>query len=197
MQFPCKFHLPKAAKRPGLTQALDDHMPTKPLDRLIFAQGGLCFFCSSPLPKDEASVEHLIPLSRAGSNNDENCVACCKTLNGLLGSMSLKEKIRVVLNQDGKFTCPNGVGKIVQVVAPPLVAAATPPKIDNYAVVLADLKKRGTSRPRKVDTLKSTIRATVKNAKGTLTDAQLEILFKHLQVNGKVIVDGNKVSYSL
>ena len=178
-------------------------MPTKPIDRLMFAQGGLCFFCSSPLPKDEASVEHLVPLSRAGSNNDENCVACCKTINALLGSMSLKEKIRVVLNQKGKFVCPNGAGAVVPASATP---AATPapttstaptPKIDNYAVVLADLKKRGTSRPRKVETLKSTIRATVKNAKGTLTEAQLETLFKHLQINAKVIVEGDKVSYSL
>ena len=174
----------------------------------MFAQGGLCFFCSLPLPKDEASVEHLVPISRAGSNNDENCVACCKTINMLLGSMSLKEKIRVVLNQGGRFVCPNGVGATTPAQqpqippAPPVtatqnVAPTAKPKIDNYAVVLADLKKRGTSRPRKVETLKSTIRATVKNAKGTLTEAQLETLFKHLQINGKVIVEGEKVSYSL
>jgi len=166
----------------------------------MFAQGGLCFFCNAPLPKDEASVEHLVPISRAGSNNDENCVACCKTINTLLGSMSLKEKIRVVLNQKGKFICPDGGGTIAQV-APlsplPTTSPAPTPKIDNYSVVLADLKKRGTSRPRKVETLKSTIRATVKNAKGTLTEAQLETLFKHLQINAKVIVDGEKVSYSL
>jgi len=38
---------------------------------------------------------------------DENCVACCKAVNALLGSMSLKEKIQVVLNQQGQFKCPN------------------------------------------------------------------------------------------
>jgi HNH endonuclease len=177
-------------------------MPTKPIDRLMFAQGGLCFFCNSPLPKSEASVEHLVPSSRAGSNSDDNCVACCKAVNGLFGSMSLKEKIRVVLNQNGKFTCPNGAGAAVAAIkaepTPKPVAAPPPaPKVDNYTVVLADLKKRGASRPRKVETLKNTIRAAVKNAKGTLTDVQLETLFKHLQVNGKVIVDDTKVSYSL
>ncbi|WP_287595777.1 HNH endonuclease [Thermomonas sp.] len=166
----------------------------------MFAQGGLCFFCSSPLPKDEASVEHLVPIARAGSNSDDNCVACCKTMNGLLGCMSLKEKIRVVLNQKGKFVCPNGAGAVAPATTTPNVSTPSPlpiPKIDNYAVVLADLKKRGTSRPRKVETLKSTIRATVKNAKGTLTEAQLETLFKHLQINGKVTVEGEKVSYSV
>jgi hypothetical protein len=177
-------------------------MPTKPLDRLMFAQGGLCFFCSLPLPKDDASVEHLIPISRAGSNSDENCVACCKAINALLGSMSLKEKIRVVLNQKGKFVCPNGTAAILfesRSAQSPLPATSTVPgpKIDNYAVVLADLKKRGTSRPRKVETLKSTIRATVKSAKGTITESQLETLYKHLQINAKVVVEGDKVSYSL
>lgn len=110
--------------------------------------------------------------------------------------------MRVVLNQQGRFVCPNGTRTIASAsgLAPvplPTTSAVPPPKIDNYAVVLADLKKRGTSRPRKVETLKSTIRATVKNAKGTLTEAQLETLFKHLQVNAKVLVEGDKVSYSL
>ena len=177
-------------------------MPTKPIERLMFAQGGLCFFCGVLLHKTEASVEHLVPSSRAGSNSDDNCVACCKAVNGLLGSMSLKEKIRVVLNQNGKFVCPNGTAPTtastpkVQA-APKPDAAPSTPKVDNYFVVLADLKKRGASRPRKVETLKNTIRAAVKAAKGSLTDAQLETLFKHLQTNGKVVVDGTKASYSL
>ncbi|MDE2344316.1 MAG: endonuclease [Betaproteobacteria bacterium] len=175
-------------------------MTTKPLDRLMFAQGGLCYFCNMPLPKSEASVEHLVPSSRAGSNSDDNCVACCKAVNALFGSMSLKEKIRVVLNQNGKFVCPNGTGTIAAAKSAPTpkpVAASPTPKVDNYASVIADLKKRGASRPRKVDTLKNTIRAAVKNAKGSLTDAQLETLFKDLQVNGKVTVEGTKVSYTL
>jgi hypothetical protein len=82
-------------------------MPTKPLDRLMFAQGGCCFFCKAPLPQNEASVEHLVASANGGGNGDENCVACCKSINALLGSMSLKEKIQLVLNQRGEFRCPN------------------------------------------------------------------------------------------
>lgn len=89
-------------------------MPTKPIDRLMFAQGNQCFFCNMPLPRDEASVEHLVPSSRAGSNSDDNCVACCKTMNALLGSMSLKEKIKVVLNQKGHFKCPKAAASSTQ-----------------------------------------------------------------------------------
>lgn len=76
----------------------------------MFVQGGLCFFCKQPLPRAEASVEHLLAGANGGSSKDENCVACCKSINVLLGSMSLKEKFQVLLNQRGEFKCPNGVG---------------------------------------------------------------------------------------
>ena len=185
-------------------------MATKPLERLMFAQGGKCFFCSKLLPKSEASVEHLVPSSRGGANSDDNCVACCKSINTLLGSMSLKEKLRVVLNQRGDFICPNvhAMGGDAKDEAPttpaaqesgPAHKAPTAPraKPDNYTIVLNDLKKRAAARPRKVETLKSTIRATIKNAKSTITETQLDTLIKHLAVNGKVVIDGEKVSYSL
>jgi len=84
----------------------------------MFAQGGRCFFCKQPLPKTEASVEHLVASANGGSNNDENRVACCKAVNALLGSMSLKEKIRVMLNQQGQFKCPNGSGSTKRTVQP-------------------------------------------------------------------------------
>ena len=60
-------------------------MATKPIDRLMFVQGGLCFFCEQPLPRSEASVEHLLASANGGKNNDDNCVACCKAVNALLG----------------------------------------------------------------------------------------------------------------
>jgi hypothetical protein len=185
-------------------------MATKPLERLMFAQGGKCFFCSKLLPKSEASVEHLVPSSRGGANSDDNCVACCKSINTLLGSMSLKEKLRVVLNQRGDFICPNAQATdsdandeatATQAAQKPDAAAKAPAppkaKPDNYTIVVNDLKKRAAARPRKVETLKSTIRATIKNAKSTITEAQLDTLIKHLTVNGKVVIDGEKVSYSL
>lgn len=61
-------------------------MSLKRLDQLLFAQGGACFFCNLPLSRSEVSVEHLVPIARAGSNSDDNCVACCKAINALLGS---------------------------------------------------------------------------------------------------------------
>lgn len=105
-------------------------MSTKPIDRLLFVQGNCCFFCRQPLSKDQASVEHLVASSNGGSNAADNCVACCKTVNHYLGNMSVKEKFQVILNHQGQFRCPNGVGSAKPAAAPasrPQVA--TPPKV--------------------------------------------------------------------
>lgn len=133
---------------------------TTHLDRLLFAQGGQCFFCLKPLLKAEASVEHLVASANGGTNDDGNCVACCKALNHLLGSKSIKEKMQIVLNQRGNFQCPSNA--CAQPAPPPGPApaatapkAALPPTNGNPSAIdleLADLKKRGASRPRKVAT---------------------------------------------
>lgn len=173
-------------------------MPTKPLDRLMFAQGGLCFFCKDPLPQSEASVEHLVASANGGSNNDENCVACCKSLNALLGSMSLKEKMQLVLNQKGQFRCPNkaGAGKAR---TPASLAQASSPHAaksltEKLAAVVADLHKRGSTRPRTVKKLTSTIGALFQKQ---LPEHEVSSLIERLKAQGTVTVSGTKVSYEL
>ena len=37
----------------------------KQLERLLFLQGNVCFFCQQPLPTGEASVEQLVAARRA------------------------------------------------------------------------------------------------------------------------------------
>lgn len=172
-------------------------MPTKPLERLMFVQGGLCFFCRQVLPKAEASVEHLLASSNGGSNNDENCVACCKSVNALFGSMSLKEKFQVVLNQKGQFKCPNGVSSIKAAnasMALPKAPSAAKAKGDKLAFVVTNLKQRGNAKPRTLKTLASTIASLY--PKG-VTNAELDSLLQQLQSTGKVIVKENKVTYAL
>jgi len=173
-------------------------MPTAPLDRLMFAQGGLCFFCKQPLPKAEASVEHLFASSNGGNNKDENCVACCKSVNSLLGSMSLKEKFQVVLNQKGQFKCPNdgGAGRAAPVRpdTQPKAAASTKSKADNFDMVVANLAQRGNSRPRTLKTLTSTIASLF--PKG-LAEAEVTALVQRLQSTRKISISENKVTYLL
>ena len=83
-------------------------MPNRPLTRLLFSQGGLCFFCEKPLPVSDASVEHLVARSNGGTDKDENCVACCKSVNVLLGCRPLKEKLQLVLNAVYNLDQPPG-----------------------------------------------------------------------------------------
>jgi hypothetical protein len=163
----------------------------------MFVQGGLCFFCEQPLPKGEASVEHLFASANGGSNKDENCVACCKAVNALLGSMSLKEKFQVVLNQKGQFRCPNGAPKVspTQTSAPPKSTAIAKSKIDTFSMVVANLTQRpSTSRPRTLKTLKSTVASLFPKGIG---EAELAALIQQLQSTGKISVSEDKVSYAL
>jgi hypothetical protein len=82
-------------------------MPNAKLQSMLFLQGQRCFFCNRTIPKGEASVEHLVPASKGGPEHPDNLVACCKTLNTIFGNMSVKEKLRAILKQNGKFVCPN------------------------------------------------------------------------------------------
>ncbi|BAL23732.1 HNH endonuclease [Azoarcus sp. KH32C] len=210
-------------------------MSTPHLDRLLFVQGGLCFFCKQPLPRAEASIEHLVASANGGTNGEDNCVACCRTLNSLLGSKSIKEKIQIVLNQHGDFRCPKNreqvpapalsplapsaeetpeapdgdSGSLLKAPAPPLpvegarsVPTASPTvsktQQDRIALVLADLRKRGNSRPRKEATLTSTIQALIKQRTNQpISDANLKKLLQEMRRRGLLtILDGN-VTYNL
>ena len=168
-------------------------MPTKAIDRLLFAQGGVCFFCNAPLPKAEATVEHLVASARGGANGDDNCVVCCRSINALFGSMSLKEKIRVVLNQKGHFKCPNGIGNATQAPKQHAPGAAAAKAREPLSLLVANLKARGKGRP---TTLKA-LAADIKSQKLGKTDADVAVLIEKLKAKGKLIVAGTKVTYKL
>src|SRR5262245_13067 len=163
-------------------------MVTKPLDRFMFAQGGLCFFCKKPLSQSEASVEHLVASANGGNNHDDNCVVCCKALNSLFGRMSLKEKIQVILNQRGQFACP-GSGRSSK-----SASHASKSLSEKLDLIVADLHKRGAARPRTVTTLSSTISALFQKH---LSEAEVSALVEQLRARGVVSIAGAKVTYAL
>jgi hypothetical protein len=173
-------------------------MPTTSLQRLLFAQGGDCFFCSKKLSKAEASVEHLVAVTHGGKDNDENCVACCKSLNNLFGRISLKEKLQIVLNQRGNFVCPAGA-----TATPP--SAPTPPQrqatkkerthAERFALVVADLQKRGNARPGTVEKLLNTIKSHMSSLGEPASEA--DRLLGELRARNFVEIEAEKVSYSL
>lgn len=176
---------------------------TTHLDRLLFAQGGKCFFCRQLLAKPEASVEHLLASSQGGSNKDENCVVCCKTLNSLLGSKSIKEKMQIVLNQNGRFACPaqqvaqDKRRSELQRGNTPLDPVAVSPAEGLLDLACKDLQKRGASRPRRTSTLGNTLKSLLRQHQRPSTDREVANLIGELQTKGIVMISGTSVAYNL
>jgi hypothetical protein len=172
-------------------------MATKPIERLMFAQGGHCFFCRKPLPRADASVEHLVAVANGGGDYDENCVACCKSLNRLFGHMSLKEKLNIILNQRGEFRCPAAAPP--EQSSRPIQAKSIdrPPQTNDerVAVVLADLHKRGNAKPATVEKLLNTIRTKLTQV-GDAAD-HAETILSELSAREIVAVPEKKVTYAL
>ncbi len=164
----------------------------KQLDRLLLFQGNRCFFCDQAIPEGEASVEHLVASSNGGSNDDENCVACCKSLNSAFGNRPYKEKLRAIISHRGNFTCPALQSSRIEV-AISLTGPAADTK-SRMAAVISDLQKRGASRPRKVATLRNTIASVFQKQ---LTEDQLSSLFTCLVAAGYVVVKESNVTYNL
>ena len=120
-------------------------------------------------------------------------MACCKALNLLLGRMSLKEKLRVVLNQKGEFRCPNGRASCESAQAPAVNSGLALPA-DSTAAVVSDLRRRGSARPRAVKTLAGTVAALFKRS---LSEQEIAALLSHMLAEGLITVEGTKVSYDL
>jgi hypothetical protein len=76
------------------------------LEKMLYLQGGKCFFCGERLEPGEASIEHLMPLSQGGPRNETNEVVCHKTVNDAFGAMDLKRKVEFILRASGQFQCP-------------------------------------------------------------------------------------------
>lgn len=73
---------------------------------MLYLQHGRCFFCGEVLLENKASIEHLNPKAKGGTNTEDNEVVCHATLNQTFGSMDLKRKFEFILRQEGAFKCP-------------------------------------------------------------------------------------------
>ena len=51
-------------------------------------QNGKCFYCKKALNRREATLDHVIPVSKGGMDTKENTVMCCKTCNILKSNQS-------------------------------------------------------------------------------------------------------------
>ena len=61
--------------------------------RLLAETGGCCIYCGRPLDEFTVSIDHIVPLSRGGLNEDVNIVASCYYCNHLKYTMFVKDFI--------------------------------------------------------------------------------------------------------
>ena len=65
--------------------------------RIFKQQEGRCL-CGKLLKFKDATIEHLVPKCKGGTNEAGNLVVCCQFLNSKLAAKSAAEKILIVAN---------------------------------------------------------------------------------------------------
>ena len=59
---------------------------------LVSLQGGVCVYCDQPFTDERPpTIDHVIPISRGGMNDDSNVVAACRSCNSSKGSRTAEE----------------------------------------------------------------------------------------------------------
>lgn len=168
----------------------------KALNRIWFAQGGMCFFCKQALPRSIASLEHLQAQSYGGDNSYDNCVVCCKTLNGLFGNLTLREKFQIVLSQKGEFFCPRQMeaDEADNIHAETTISA----NFSEYVSEIRDaaleiLRNQAHARPR---TLKSLTNMVTTLFKRGVSEEALSAVMAQIGASGSVLIKDGIVSYA-
>ncbi len=46
---------------------------------------GRCYYCERQFPKEQLTMDHVVPLARGGKSSKKNCVVCCKECNNSKG----------------------------------------------------------------------------------------------------------------
>ena len=85
-------------------------MAKSQLQRLLWLQGNRCFYCDRKLNTNEASIDHVMPKSLGGKDAVDNKVVCCTTINQVFADMSLKDKLKCLLQWKGNLPCPKKSG---------------------------------------------------------------------------------------
>lgn len=71
---------------------------------------GRCAYCGTLLAEEEATVDHINPVSKGGCSSNANLVASCKACNSSKGARTLEEfRLRCAANRSGipvHFTLP-------------------------------------------------------------------------------------------
>jgi len=67
------------------------HKLRKLRSKLVLKQGGFCAYCGGPLTV--ATIDHVIPRSKGGTDEESNLVAACPRCNNAKGDLDVEEFI--------------------------------------------------------------------------------------------------------
>jgi len=71
---------------------------SKRLRELVLTGNPKCFYCG----KRAYSIDHIVPVSNGGTNDDRNCVPCCGSCNSEKGTLSINEhRLRSFMKKKG------------------------------------------------------------------------------------------------
>lgn len=62
---------------------------------------GVCYHCEQRFPKEELTMDHLVPLARGGKTSKKNCVVCCKECNNKKGNRMSVELTMEQMESEG------------------------------------------------------------------------------------------------
>jgi 5-methylcytosine-specific restriction endonuclease McrA len=64
--------------------------------------GGICQYCSGQFPRDELTIDHVVPRSKGGKSTWDNVVCCCAKCNRKKGGRTPRESKMKLLNKPKK-----------------------------------------------------------------------------------------------
>ena len=68
--------------------------------------GMFCAYCGATLTEDEATIEHVLPISKGGADSADNMVIACRKCNQLAKDYSITQKLRKVRETMDKYGAP-------------------------------------------------------------------------------------------
>jgi 5-methylcytosine-specific restriction enzyme A len=64
---------------------------------------GLCYHCGEKFPKDQLTMDHLVPVARGGKSTKKNVVVSCRPCNAEKGHKFKVEQVMEEMRQRGEL----------------------------------------------------------------------------------------------
>ncbi|MGH9860250.1 MAG: HNH endonuclease [Candidatus Acidiferrales bacterium] len=99
-----RIHREKAPQHMLFDLETTDFMQAAKLRQSIYdRERGQCFYCFRHLPRNQESLDHVLPRARRGRNSYRNLVACCLECNSQKGEKTAADHLRFLVRH-GRLT---------------------------------------------------------------------------------------------